>query len=88
MQDDWKATQNLTLNLGLRYDLFTAPTERYDRISNFDPATGNIVVAGENNRDLAKNDLNNFGPRIGFAYSIGENKEPRITRRLRYRLFG
>ena len=75
VQDDWKATQNLTLNLGLRYDLFTAPTERFDRISNFDPATGNIIVAGENNRDLAKNDLNNVGPRIGFAYSIGENKD-------------
>ncbi|MGI9054348.1 MAG: hypothetical protein ACR2F2_00965, partial [Pyrinomonadaceae bacterium] len=74
VQDDWKATQNLTLNLGLRYDLFTAPTERFDRISNFDTATGNIVVADDNNRDLAKNDLNNFGPRIGFAYSIGENK--------------
>jgi len=74
VQDDWKATENLTLNLGLRYDLFTAPTERHDRISNFDPATGNIIVAGPDNRDLAKNDLNNFGPRLGFAYSFGKAK--------------
>jgi hypothetical protein len=74
VQDDWKATSNLTLNLGLRYDLFTAPTERYDRIANFDPATRNLVFAGDNDRDLAKNDLNNFGPRVGFAYSFGENR--------------
>ena len=74
VQDDWKVNQDLTLNLGLRYDIFTAPTERYDRISNFDPATGNIIVAGGDNRDLAKTDLNNIGPRIGFAYSFGENR--------------
>ena len=74
VQDDWKATSNLTLNLGLRYDLFTAPTERHDRIANFDPATRNLVFAGDDDRDLSKNDLNNFGPRIGFAYAIGENK--------------
>ncbi len=77
VQDDWKVNQNLTLNLGLRYDIFTSPTERFDRISNFDPASGNIVVAGEdspNGRDLAKTDLNNFQPVIGFAYAIGENK--------------
>jgi len=72
VQDDWKVNNDLTLNLGVRYDVFTAPTERFDRQANFDPATGRINVAGKNapgGRDLAKNDLNNFGPRIGFAYS-------------------
>lgn len=72
VQNDWKVTPDLTLNLGLRYDIFTAPTERFDRQTNFDPQTGNIIVAGENapgGRDLASNDLDNFGPRIGFAYS-------------------
>src|SRR5215204_5367971 len=72
VQDDWKVNPNLTLNLGLRYDVFTAPTERYDRQGNLDPATGRIQMAGENapgGRDLANTDKNNFGPRIGFAYS-------------------
>lgn len=71
-QDDWKVNPSLTLNLGLRYDIFTAPTERYDRESNFDPATKKIQMAGDSapgGRDLANTDKNNFGPRIGFAYS-------------------
>lgn len=72
VQDDWKVNSDLTLNLGLRYDIFTAPTERFDRQSNFDPVTRTIQMAGENapnGRDLANTDKNNFGPRIGFAYS-------------------
>jgi len=72
VQDDWKVNPDLTLNLGLRYDIFTAPTERYDRQGNFDPATKTIQMAGPNapgGRDLANTDKNNFGPRIGFAYS-------------------
>ena len=72
VQDDWKVNPDLTLNLGLRYDIFTAPTERFDRQSNFDPVTRTIQMAGPNapgGRDLANTDKNNFGPRIGFAYS-------------------
>jgi len=72
VQDDWKVNPNLTLNLGLRYDIFTAPTERFDRQGNFVPATKTIQMAGESapgGRDLANTDKNNFGPRIGFAYS-------------------
>jgi len=72
VQDDWKARSDLTLNLGLRYDIFTAPTERFDRQSNFEIPTRTIVMAGDSapgGRDLAKTDKNNFGPRVGFAYA-------------------
>lgn len=78
VQDDWKVNPDLTLNLGLRYDIFTAPTERFDLQSNFVPATRTIQMAGDDapgGRDLADTDKNNFGPRIGFAYSgFKENK--------------
>ena len=72
VQDDWKVNTDLTLNLGLRYDIFTAPTERFDRQGNFVPGSNTIQMAGDSapgGRDLANTDKNNFGPRIGFAYS-------------------
>ncbi|HEX8720365.1 MAG TPA: carboxypeptidase regulatory-like domain-containing protein [Pyrinomonadaceae bacterium] len=72
VQDDWKASPTLTLNLGLRYDMYTAPTERFDAQYNFDPATRTLVRGSEDNplgRDLANTDKNNFAPRVGFAWS-------------------
>ena len=88
VQDDWKMSSDLTLNLGLRYDIFTAPTERFDRQSNFDPATKTFIVAGKDapgGRDLANTDKNNFGPRIGFAYS-GLRDDKRLVMRGGYGL--
>jgi hypothetical protein len=71
-QDDWKATRRLTLNLGLRYDLYTNPYELNNQFSNFDIATGTLKRAGVNgnSRSLINTDKNNFGPRLGFAYDL------------------
>jgi len=72
-QDDWKVTPHLTLNYGLRWDYFPSYTEKDGRISNYDLNTGKVVLSNENGENLINDDKNNFGPRIGFAYSFGEN---------------
>lgn len=73
VQDDWKVRPNLTINLGLRYELFTPPTETEGRLTNFiiEPGTasGGRVVATDR---LFDTDRNNFAPRFGFAYSPNE----------------
>lgn len=69
-QDDWKVTKRLTLNLGLRYEYLTNPTEQYGRQANFDLTSGHLVLAQNGSDSLVKTDKNNFGPRAGFAYDI------------------
>ena len=74
-QDDWKVTRQLTLNLGLRYDYFSPIVEVNNRQSNFDYATGTLIQAATNgaSRSLVKGDKANFSPRIGFAFTPGDN---------------
>ena len=77
IQDDWKASDRLTLNLGLRYDILpgpTAPTEKNGRISYYFPEQRQVVVASGKGDRLVELDKNNFGPRIGFAYSLNSEK--------------
>jgi Carboxypeptidase regulatory-like domain/TonB dependent receptor/TonB-dependent Receptor Plug Domain len=75
VQDDWKATTKLTFNLGVRYDYESPLTINNDIYSRIDPQTGKLLVAGVNaSRTLnLEGDKNNFGPRVGFAYSFDEN---------------
>ena len=73
VQDDWRLTRRLTLNLGLRYDVLTNPTEVAGRQSNFDLQTGAIRVASGNRDALVDNNYHNIGPRVGFAYDLSGN---------------
>jgi len=84
-QEDWKVNQRLTLNFGVRYELETPYTERYNRMSyGFDENAklpfnvpgldlrGGVLFAGVdgNPRHGGIVDKNNFGPRFGFAFSV------------------
>ncbi len=78
MQDDFRATNKLTLNLGLRWDVFPPWIEIDDRQSNFDPSTGRFVVASPDavingvkvGRYLQTYSKRDFAPRLGFAYDV------------------
>jgi Carboxypeptidase regulatory-like domain/TonB dependent receptor len=73
IQDDWHASSKLTLNLGVRYDVFTPFTDVNNALSNFDPATGTIIVAGQNgvnNYAGLHTTWTNVAPRVGFAYTF------------------
>ncbi|HEV2103031.1 MAG TPA: TonB-dependent receptor [Candidatus Acidoferrum sp.] len=77
VQDDFRVTPRLTLNLGVRWDILTWPVEVQNRQSNFDLVTGALIVAGSNgsSRQFISNDYHNFGPRLGFAYQLtGDGK--------------
>lgn len=67
LQDDWKPTPRLTLNLGLRYEIQTGP------YSNTFHPVGKQVLADAGFPSQNKNDRNNFGPRVGFAYDVNGN---------------
>ena len=85
IQDQWRATPRLTVNLGLRYDLFTPVSERHDRQSDFFLGQGILAIAGQNgiSSTILGIQKHDFSPRIGLAYRIGD----RTVLRSAYGLF-
>ena len=100
-QDDIKLTPKLTLNLGLRYELFLTVKEKFNNQGTYDlskqilfvpkgqkeqltPSIAALVpLSATASRGLINPDLNNFAPRIGFAYSI----TPRLVIRSGFGIF-
>ncbi len=83
VQDDFRVTSRLTLNYGLRWDLYVPWIEVDNRQSNFDQQTGQFVVASDSavldgiqvGRYLQTYSKKDFGPRFGFAYDVsGDGK--------------
>jgi len=83
IQDDWKVSRHLTLNIGLRYEITPPAVDKHNAIANFemdtDPYVGTpqLVLAGANGSSIpsrALQDVNyhQFAPRVGFAYSLGD----------------
>lgn len=83
LQDDWKATSKLTLNLGLRWEVQRPITDRHNRLSTFNYTatnpissavggdyTGEVVFANSNRRGQYDTDYTHFAPRVGFTYQV------------------
>jgi hypothetical protein len=73
LQDDFKASRKLTLNLGVRYEFATPQWERDNHLANFDPATNTMIAAKSGSlydRALVHPDPHNWAPRVGLAYNI------------------
>src|SRR6266566_5089153 len=83
VQDNWRATDKLTLNIGVRYDLDLPRTERYNRISwldlnapsplkvpGLDNLKGGLAFATKDQRAPYDNNYAGWGPRFGFAYRL------------------
>ena len=85
LQDDWRVTSRLTLNLGLRLDIAQGSGEKYNRLAYFDPIAPNPLasksglpnlkgllrwVGGENSTYQQQTTPSDFAPRFGFAYKL------------------
>ena len=75
--DDWRVSSKLTMNLGLRWDLFTPMVEDHNRMANFDFATGEFVAPGMPSIGRSAGVITNrtnFSPRFGFSYTPWSDK--------------
>lgn len=77
-QDTYRVTEKLTVNYGLRYEIFAPLLNHQNQVANFSAANGGEIVAAAANasswksRSLINPDFLNFAPRLGFSYRLGE----------------
>jgi hypothetical protein len=96
LQDDWKVMSKLTLNLGLREEIQTAPTYRHNTAAFFDPnqpnpigmtigqaVPGSSIFTSPDHRGVYDTNLTNIAPRVGFSYHV----LPKIVIRGGYGIF-
>jgi hypothetical protein len=69
IQDDWRVTPKVTLNLGLRYDYTTPMAEANNLLGGFDPGVGMLQV-GQQISSIYKGDHTDFSPRLGLAWDL------------------
>ena len=77
VQDDWKVSPRLTLNLGMRYEFASPQWEANNRLANFNPATNSLVQAHSGDlydRSLQEPQTHNFAPRVGLAWRPFDNQ--------------
>jgi len=75
LQDDFKLSPKLTVNLGVRYEFATPQWEQNNLLANWDPETQTLIQASNGSlydRALVDPDRNNWAPRLGFAYQVAD----------------
>jgi hypothetical protein len=91
IQDDWKVSSRLSMNLGLRYDWITPALEASNAQTNFLPGgSGSLVFASDGSlaqRGLVNPDNNNFAPRVGLVYKLNDETVLRGGWGIFYNLF-
>ncbi len=86
VQDQWRVSSKVTVNAGLRWDLFTPVSERYNRLSDFFLNSGTFALAGQNgvSRSILGLQKHDFSPRLGIAYHMTANTVIRASYGLFY----
>jgi hypothetical protein len=73
IQDDFKVSNRLTINAGVRHEIFSAPTEDENRLANYDAANYRLVYAGEDGTSRTANKKTHyldFAPRLGLTFDV------------------